>query len=114
MRKLIKIKDIKEITDIINKEIDTLIEQATNLKEDINSISELYKGQDANIIITKYNERIKLLNSIIINYQEYRDYFYKISNSYEENINTATKNLNNLLEDNNYNLFSNDINEVNL
>ena len=121
MRKLIKTNEIKEIADIINERIDTLIEQANTLKNDIDSINNLYKGIDASSIITKYNETLKLLNSIIINYQEYRDYFYKITNSYTENINKATRNFNFLLEDNkfNYTLFSDinnviDIDEVNL
>ena len=121
MRKLIKTKEIKEIADNINEKLDILKEKVINLKNDINNINNLYKGMDADSIILKYNETLNLLNNLITNYENYRDYFYKISNSYTENINKATRNFNYLLEDNkfNYTLFNDinniiDINEVNL
>ena len=110
MRKLIKTKEIKEIADSINEKLDTLKENVIILKDDINNINNLYQGIDADNIILKYNETLRLLNNVIINYENYKDYFYKISNSYTDNINKATRNFNFLLEDNKFN--SNLLNEI--
>lgn len=108
MRKFIKINEIKSVSKIIKEKLDVLNKQIEKLLNDINSINSYYKGKDSDIIISKYIKTIKNLKVVVTNYENYLKYFDLISGVYEENVETATRNLNQIFEnfDNNYNNIS--------
>ena len=104
MKKFIKPNEIKRVSKLMTEELELLNRQIEILLNDINKIKSLYKGYDADIIVSKYVERVKKLKHIIVNYENYINYFNLISGTYNENINTATKSLNQIFENfDNYN-----------
>lgn len=80
----------------------TQLDEYNSLKQkvlnDIESIRNVYKGADAELIINKYKERINNLDIIMLNYENYAIYTQKISGKYQENLNKAKKDINSSLE----------------
>lgn len=103
MKKFIKPNEIKRVSKLMTEELEILIKQIEILLNDINKIKSLYKGYDADIIVSKYIEKVKNLKYVVANYENCINYFNLISGTYNENINTATKNLNQIFENLNNN-----------
>lgn len=98
MKKFIKPNEIKRVSKLITEELEILTKQIEILLNDINKIKSLYKGYDADIIVSKYIDKVKNLKIVVTNYENYINYFNLISGIYNENINTVTKNLNQIFE----------------
>lgn len=98
MRKIIDPVAIASVGNYIQKQSDELKRVKNNLLNNIKEISNCYHGHDANIIITKYEERVKKLDIIITNYENYSIYMQNISSAYLNNLNESKKILNKILE----------------
>lgn len=84
------------------------------LLKDISRITDFYRGNDAIIIINKYQNRVNNLDSIIANYENYAIYMKKISGAYENNLNNSKQSLNKVLESININVEENNSNLNNI
>ena len=60
---------------------------------DIEEIKNYYIGKDAEIIMNDYREKCETLNIIINNYENYSRYIGNISESYDESVKKAVKQL---------------------
>lgn len=81
----------------ISKNIDQLMIAVDTLTNDIQKIREYYQGVDAELIISKYLEKINVINTIISNYNDIKKYFVSISTNYSNNLNEAKMSLNQIL-----------------
>ena len=82
MRKIVDTIAINDVANYTKSKLEELEEAKNILRDDINSIKTYYKGKDADIIINKYLERIKVIDVIINNYSNVEDYFTRISQAY--------------------------------
>ncbi|MBR3661170.1 MAG: hypothetical protein IKN63_04675 [Bacilli bacterium] len=78
----------------VSKKQDALMEATNKLKKDINSIRTYYQGNDAELIIEKYLKRLEIINDLMDNYNNIKQYFVTVSSGYSDNLNNAKKNLN--------------------
>lgn len=89
---------ISSVGDYLKTQLDEYKNLKQKVLNDIESIRNVYKGADAELIINKYKERINNLDSIMLNYENYAIYTQKISGKYQENLNKAKKDINSSLE----------------
>lgn len=89
---------ISSVGDYLRTQLDEYKSLKQKVLNDIESIRNVYKGADAELIINKYKERINNLDSIMLNYENYAIYTQKISGKYQENLNKAKKDINSSLE----------------
>ena len=89
---------ISSVGDYLRTQLDEYKNLKQKVLNDIESIRNVYKGADAELIINKYKERINNLDSIMLNYENYAIYTQKISGKYQENLNKAKKDINSSLE----------------
>ena len=89
---------ISSVGDYLKTQLDEYKSLKQKVLNDIESIRNVYKGADAELIINKYKERINNLDSIMLNYENYAIYTQKISGKYQENLNKAKKDINSSLE----------------
>lgn len=89
---------ISSVGDYLKTQLDEYKSLKQKILTDIESIRNVYKGADAELIINKYKERINNLDSIMLNYENYAIYTQKISGKYQENLNKAKKDINSSLE----------------
>ena len=89
---------ISSVGDYLKTQLDEYKSLKQKVLNDIESIRNVYKGADAELIINKYKERINNLDIIMLNYENYAIYTQKISGKYQENLNKATKDINSSLE----------------
>ena len=89
---------ISSVGDYLKTQLDEYKNLKQKILTDIESIRNVYKGADAELIINKYKERINNLDSIMLNYENYAIYTQKISGKYQENLNKAKKDINSSLE----------------
>ena len=89
---------ISSVGDYLRTQLDEYKSLKKKVLNDIESIRNVYKGADAELIINKYKERINNLDSIMLNYENYAIYTQKISGKYQENLNKAKKDINSSLE----------------
>ena len=89
---------ISSVGDYLKTQLDEYKSLKQKVLNDIESIRNVYKGADAELIINKYKERINNLDSIMLNYENYAIYTQKISSKYQENLNKAKKDINSSLE----------------
>lgn len=108
MKKIISPNSIFATANYIKNKLEELKSAKNILIEDINSIKNIYQGKDADLIINKYLENLKVIDIIIYNYNNLREYFLEISSDYSTNLN-KTKNLMNQIN----NSFSNKKDDLN-
>ena len=89
---------ISSVGDYLKTQLDEYKSLKQKVLNDIESIRNVYKGADAELIINKYKERINNLDIIMLNYENYAIYTQKISGKYQENLNKAKKDINSSLE----------------
>ena len=89
---------ISSVGDYLRTQLDEHKSLKQKVLNDIESIRNVYKGADAELIINKYKERINNLDIIMLNYENYAIYTQKISGKYQENLNKAKKDINSSLE----------------
>ena len=89
---------ISSVGDYLKTQLDEYKSLKQKILTDIESIRNVYKGADAELIINKYKERINNLDSIMLNYENYAIYTQKISGKYQENLNKAKNDINSSLE----------------
>lgn len=89
---------ISSVGDYLKTQLDEYKSLKQKVLNDIESIRNVYKGSDAELIINKYKERINNLDIIMLNYENYAIYTQKISGKYQENLNKAKKDINSSLE----------------
>lgn len=89
---------ISSVGDYLRTQLDEYKSLKQKVLNDIESIRNVYKGADAELIINKYKERINNLDIIMLNYENYAIYTQKISGKYQENLNKAKKDINSSLE----------------
>ena len=99
MLRRIKFKKIREISEELKKEILELKSENDILKEDVLKIREYYQGEDAELIISKFESRINYIEEYINILEVYNNYFEWISGAYEATNQKALKNLENLITD---------------
>ena len=91
MRRIVNNDKIEEATASIIEKLDLIQETKKELINDIQKISECYRGSDAEIIKTKYNEEVKNLDIFTNTIESYTRYFKWLTSNYGENLN-STKN----------------------
>jgi len=90
---------IMEVGEELSDSVSQLKEYKLNLIKNVESIKEIYKGQDALIIISKFYNYINSMDIIIDNYDYWSKYFKMMSNYDSENINNTITHFQNV-EDN--------------
>lgn len=97
MLRKIKFKVIREVSEELKQEINELRNENNKFKTDVLKIKSYYEGKDADIIISKYAERIKYLEEYIKIIEIYNNYFEWISGAYDETHKKALTNLENVV-----------------
>lgn len=99
MIRKIKFKQIREISEELKKEIIELKNEHEELKNDVLRIRECYKGNDAEVIISKFDARLKYIEEYIKILEVYNNYFEWISGAYDETSQKALSNLESMVTD---------------
>lgn len=96
MKRIVDPINILNVGNYIQKQTEEFKVIKNKLLSNILKISDFYQGQEANLIISKYQERINNLDVIIKNYENYASYIKNISTAYQNNINDYKSKLNRL------------------
>jgi len=99
MLRKIKFKVIREVSEELKQEINELRNDYNKFKTDVLKINGYYEGKDADIIISKYETRIKYLEEYIKIIEVYNNYFEWISGAYDETHKKALTNLQSVVTD---------------
>ena len=91
MRRIVNNDKIEEVTVSIIEKLEIIQETKKELINDIQKISECYRGSDAELIKTKYNEEVSNLDIFTNTIESYTRYFKWLTSNYGENLN-STKN----------------------
>ena len=94
MRRKINFKVIEETASDLKIKVETLKEEQKKIIKDIAQIKDAYIGQDADILINKYNTKVKEMNVYMEVIESYINYFDWLSGNYRDSHNKVTKNLN--------------------
>lgn len=94
MRRIIDFNFIGETTFYLKQQVNILEDEKNKLLLDISKINECYNGKDADIIVSKYTEKAKSLNTLIEVMKNYNEYFAWLASSYKD----IHKNASNKLE----------------
>ena len=86
MQKRIVPSEINKVSMNMQEKNKYLQEKIKKIKEDIDTISLYYQGEDANILITSYKNRIEELEKVLVNYENLKTYFSNISSVYSDTI----------------------------
>ena len=89
MKKIVDPVSINEVANYTKNKLEELAKVKEVLINDIKSIRNYYKGTDAELIIKKYLERLKVVDVIINNYSNLKDYFLIISEAYSNSLKKA-------------------------
>jgi len=98
MRKIINMDKVTEVTVIMIEKLKTIEEVQTKLNADIEMLNECYKGIDADLIKSKYLITVKNIDALKNTIDSYIKYFKWLVESYGENLNSAMKNYNSIME----------------
>ena len=85
MRRIINYDLISEKTKDLKFLTKKLLDEKDKILLDINKINDSYKGKDADLLITKYQEKVNYLNEYIENMNKYILFFEFLTGSYKEN-----------------------------
>ena len=94
MRRKINYKFIEETASNLKTKLELLKEQQKKITKNIAQIKEVYIGQDADILVNKYNDKVKEMNVYIEVIEAYINYFDWLSGNYRDSHDKVTKNLN--------------------
>ncbi|MBQ8891911.1 MAG: SH3 domain-containing protein [Bacilli bacterium] len=93
MQRIVDPVAIISCTSDIYNYLEELTTAKNNLKNDIESISSVYKGTDSQTIINKYLERAMKIETIISNYTTIGTYLKKVGVAYNTNLTESKKNI---------------------
>ena len=94
MKRVIDPVSINSVSNYTKKKLEELLNVKSILISDIESIRNYYHGTDAELIISKYLERLKIIDLIVVNYNNLTRYFSNVSMEYSNNLNEAKKTMN--------------------
>ena len=107
MRIIINIDSLFEFSCYLKQKSSELTELQKKLLNDMEKIKDSYKGIDADIFLGKYQNTVRELDYVINNFNNYANYFLKVTDMSSESLKKAVNHLNSL----NVNV-KNPINEV--
>ncbi|MBQ8891579.1 MAG: hypothetical protein IJ068_01795 [Bacilli bacterium] len=96
MKKIVDPVAIKDVATYTKNKLDELENAKNILRDDINNIRKFYKGADAELIIDKYLDRLKVIDVIINNYSNLKEYFSSISAAYSNCLKKAKTSMDNI------------------
>ena len=99
MLRRINFEEIREISEELKKEVNELKNKNEKLKMDVLKIRNYYQGEDAEIIITKFNERTKYIEEYIKILEVYDNYFEWVSSAYNESYTRTLTDLESMITD---------------
>ena len=86
----VAIGNVGSYTEKMSQELTAAV---TKLIQDINSISESYKGVDADVEIAKFTETAKKIDTVIRNLDYYGKYMQNVSDHDRDNLDRTVKKL---------------------
>ncbi len=84
MRRTILYDEIGNVSFKLKTEVEKLKTIQSKLLNDIPKINDAYRGSDATLLISKYQERVNSIKSYINVIETYTNYFEWISGSYKD------------------------------
>ena len=85
MRRKIKYSVIGETASLLKQDLDELRSSRNQLLNDVDTINDGYKGQDANLLIAKYKEKVANID----NYIQYMEKIQIVLDWLSENYNNS-------------------------
>ena len=93
MERKIKYSVLGETATSLKQDLEELRNARNQLLVDVNTIGDGYKGKDANIIITKYKEKIVNVDTYLQSMENVQIILNWLSNNYRNSHDKAKKNL---------------------
>ena len=112
MKRVINYSILSDVTSNIIVKKEELKAYKEKLKIDILLINNGYKGKDADIVISKYQEIANSIDCIIKTLEDYIEYFKWLSSNYKENLNKTIQKVNILQNDIEPNIITDNIVEL--